>query len=91
MENSGLPSREGFYWARWQKPASGTADEGEMCCPEQWEVVQVFTNGWRTDSPHYYMVFVAGVEKAQPLDHFVWGPEVIRPASLDDTAQGAGA
>lgn len=72
------PEREGFFWARWHTPAPGTADNGECCNPDEWQVCQVFENCLDEASPGHLMVFVPGVERAQPLDAFEWGQEVRR-------------
>lgn len=72
------PEREGFFWARWHTPAPGTADNGECCNPDEWQVCQVFENCLDEASPEHLMVFVPGVERAQPLDAFEWGQEVRR-------------
>lgn len=73
-----MPTTEGYFWARWLKPAPGTADNGEGCDPERWEVVSVFENSLDIRSEEYLMVMVPGVEQSQPLENFEWGAEVTR-------------
>lgn len=74
------PTREGFFWGRWHTPCPGTADAGEPCGGQEWEVHHVFENEMNPQSPNFLRVFVPGVEKSQPLDAFEWGAEVRRDA-----------
>ena len=77
-----IPTREGFYWARWLKAAPGTVDEaelGDMSEHALWEVVDVFLNGGNADDPEYLLVHVPGVQKAQPRENFEWGNRIPKP------------
>jgi hypothetical protein len=70
-----LPSKEGFYWAKWRLAAPGTADKGEGCAgaDAEWEAVEVFDNSIIGDDPDL-RVFVTGVAQSQPIENFFWGP-----------------
>lgn len=70
-----MPTRPGYYWARWVKAAPGTADGGEGAM-SQWELVQVYENCLDPSHPEYLMVFVHGVAKPQRRLDFIWGNEL---------------
>ncbi|WAX93161.1 hypothetical protein N7E70_015800 [Aminobacter sp. NyZ550] len=70
------PTKPGYYWAKWRKPLPGTRDAAELTPSDRWEPVQVFENALDDQDPEYLMVEVGGVEKAQSLDGFVWGPAI---------------
>ncbi len=72
------PLAPGHYWGRWHTPAPGTADNGEGCSGDEWEVHQVFENCLDTKDPEYLMAFVPGVSEPQPLENFEWGERVDR-------------
>lgn len=80
-----IPDHEGFFWGRWHTPAPGTADNGEMCAGDEWEVHFVFEAGLGFSGPRGedLAVFVPGVQAAQPLDAFEWGEEVPRPGCAE--------
>ncbi|QPC43983.1 hypothetical protein HW532_15570 [Kaustia mangrovi] len=78
--SASLPTKPGFFWARWLKPAPGTADNGECCNPDEWEVMHVVENTFDPSDPEYLMVMVPGVEHWQPMENFHWGAEVRRAA-----------
>jgi hypothetical protein len=81
--NQFLPSREGFYWAKWKIAASGT----DACCkcghehsswerdggPDEWEVVRVVENTLDAAHPEHLMVEVPGVSCWQSIEDFFWG------------------
>lgn len=68
------PKRPGYYWAQWRKAVPGTRDGDELTPCDDWQPVQVFENALDDQSPEYLMVEVGGVEKAQSIENFVWGP-----------------
>lgn len=70
-----VPTKPGFYWAKWRIAAAGTADNGEGCMgtDADWEVVEVWENSLDTSDDEYLMVHVPGVEKGQSIDNFYWG------------------
>lgn len=70
------PTKSGFYWAQWRKAVAGTRDAAELTPSDEWQPVQVFENALDEQHPEYLMVEVGGVEKAQGLDCFVWGPAI---------------
>lgn len=76
------PSKPGAYWGRWHTPSPLTADNGEMCSGNLWEVHQVFKDGTGTD-PDELLAFVPGIEASQSINAFEWGPKVpeFQPAS----------
>lgn len=68
------PGREGHWWAKLKlhdNPDLNSAD---------WEVVQVFDNNGTGDEA--FMASVPGIEGAQRIDAFVWGPPVHLPPEL---------
>lgn len=66
------PVREGHWWAKLK-----LHDEPDLNSVD-WEVVQVVDNG----GPSPVMASVPGIEDSQPIDAFVWGPEVVKPVEL---------
>lgn len=75
-----IPTREGFWWAKWRIKAAGSADEHESP-GDEWEVMHVVENCIDEDDPEHLMVMVPGVARWQPIDHFAWGDEVTRHAA----------
>lgn len=69
------PNEPGHYWGRWHSPDPQTADSGEMCCGELWEVHRVYRDDVGNE-PDLLRVFVPGVEATQPIDAFEWGNRV---------------
>jgi hypothetical protein len=76
------PEKEGHYWAKLRlhdEPDQNSTD---------WEVVQVFDNILRPwceadiETGECMMVHVPGLGESQPIDHFIWGPEVVKPTEL---------
>ncbi|MDR7220326.1 hypothetical protein [Aminobacter aminovorans] len=70
------PTKPGYYWAQWRKAVPGTRDARELTPSDRWEPVQVFENALDDQDPQYLMVFVGGVDNAQGLDCFAWGPAI---------------
>lgn len=77
MSRHPTPAHEGHWWA---KLRLADQPEGEDWNSHDWEVVQVYDNNGEGDEA--YMVFVPGIERAQLLDAFVWGPPVHLPEEL---------
>ena len=73
------PTAPGFYWAKWRIASDGTRDIEEFVSSDRWEVVEVCENHIDPFDAEYLVVAVAGVEKGQALDGFVWGPGPIEP------------
>lgn len=64
---SGLPTKTGFYWARWMTAESGTP-EGEVTCPDvEWEIVHVF------EADDELRAMIPGVSSCQSIANFEWG------------------
>ena len=70
------PTQEGHYWGRWHTPEPGTADNGNQCMGDEWEVHQVFRNDTGNIVPDF-RAFVPGVAASQALSSFEWGPAVL--------------
>jgi hypothetical protein len=70
-----MPTKEGFYWAKWRLAVAGTADRGEGCmgADAEWETVEVYDNSVLGDDGPELRVFVTGVAQSQPLENFFWG------------------
>ena len=73
MERFSTPKRPGFYWAKWKIANRGTKEGDELTPSDRWEVVEVWENGGE-DPRNYLRVSVPGVENAQLLENFFWGP-----------------
>jgi hypothetical protein len=69
-----LPIREGFYWAKWRIAEDGTREADELTPSDDWEVVYVFENCLDEASDERFMASVPGVERAQSMENFFWGP-----------------
>jgi len=81
MASAPIPTKPGFYWAKWRIAEDDTADNGE-CCPgihAEWEVVEVFENTTDCGDPQYLMVFVPGVAQSQSLENFFWSAKQLLP------------
>lgn len=74
VERGGAPTGPGFYWAKWKIKDPGTAEEDDPPFGKIWEVVDVFVNCINPEDDEHLMVAVTGVEKAQSLENFFWGP-----------------
>jgi hypothetical protein len=74
MSRHPTPAREGHWWAKLR--LHDNADLNSV----NWEVVQVFDNNG--EGEFAFMASVPGIEGAQPIDAFVWGPHVPMPEDL---------
>lgn len=74
-----VPSKPGFYWAKWKIKDPGTAEENDPPNGDHWEVVDVYVNCINPDDDEYLMAMVPGVEKAQSLENFFWGKGPLAP------------
>jgi hypothetical protein len=80
--SAATPTRPGFYWAKWC-----LADQGKLMTAEyetylpckEWEVVEVFENGFDPNDEDYLRVEVLGVTDSQSLENFFWGPGPLTP------------
>lgn len=72
------PTRPGFYWAKLVHPSR--MPDGEDWASIDWEVVSVNDNNG--EGRERFSVSVPGIEPAQWIPDFVWGPEVVRPKEL---------
>lgn len=82
MTETNLPTKPGFYWAKWIKAGPGTEDNGEGCLgPDSaiWEPTEVWENNLDETDPEHLRVFVLGVSRGQALENFIWGERIIRP------------
>ncbi len=79
----GLPSKPGFYWARWLTCSPGTHEGDQLVPSRDWEVVEVWENfvgePCEADACEKFGVSVPGVREAQWLENFQWGIEVKKP------------
>ncbi len=78
-----VPTRPGFYWARWQKAAPGTHEGDELTPSQDWEVVEVWVNhigpeceADKENGIEKFGVSVPGVQQSQWLENFRWGERV---------------
>ena len=70
------PHTEGHYWAK--QTGSANPEYAENLLGD-WEVVQTYDNGGETFN---LRVFIPGQLQSETVESFIWGPRVIRPASL---------
>lgn len=84
-----IPTKPGWYWAKWQIAAEATRDGDELTPSLRFEVVEVVENACE-GGPEHLMVAVPGVEASQSLDGFFWGAEVTPPLAADRKEPGAG-
>lgn len=71
-----MPARPGHWWAKLE------AHENHDLLSPDWEVVQVFDNNAPPGDIEEFMVSVPGIEGAQRMGAFAWGPPVHKPAEL---------
>ncbi|WP_156402840.1 MULTISPECIES: hypothetical protein [unclassified Bradyrhizobium] len=76
---TGKPKEPGHYWAKWIIADEGTADAAEVVPSSHWEVVGVYENRIDREADDYLTVQVAGVERSQSIDNFIWGPGPLPP------------
>ena len=74
MTENKMPTRPGWYWAKWKIAAEGTREGDELTPSDEWEIVHVQENCIDPTDPEYLAVAVCGVEKTQWPDCFFWGP-----------------
>jgi hypothetical protein len=71
-----VPTKPGFYWAKWRIAEDDTPAELAATLPcDTWGVVEVFENyiGEKHDNEKF-RVAVPGVRESQLLENFIWGP-----------------
>lgn len=75
------PSHEGFWWGKLTNPTGRDSRSGEpLEASHEYEVIHVVDNNGEGDEK--WMVMVPGASDWEPLDSFVWGPEVLVPEQL---------
>lgn len=81
MISGPLPTKPGYYWAKWQIATDGTHEGDDQTPAPHFEIVQVNANcvDWFEMEPHEadyderLSVSVHGVRETQWPDCFVWG------------------
>ena len=68
------PTGSGNYWAKLIHPSQ--MPDGEDWRSPDWEIVQVFVNGFDKDDPEHLGVHVPGIGPVQWVEDFFWGPRV---------------
>lgn len=82
-----LPTKKGFYWAKWKKVEEGTVlDLNDDLLTGKWETVEVFENCLDKNDDEYLRVFVGGVQKSQPIKNFEWGPQIFAQPLMQERA-----
>lgn len=74
-----IPTKPGFYWAKWRICDEGTYEgqEAEFSPSDEWETVRVCINGGLSKGDDDYLrVEVGGVAHWQSLVNFVWGDPI---------------
>ncbi len=77
-----IPDHEGYFWAKLR------AVENPDDRSSDWEVVYAFDNILRPwceadiETGECMMVSVPGLEPAQSVEDFVWGPAIPKPEEL---------
>jgi hypothetical protein len=73
---SRVPTKAGFYWARWVKAAQSTHEGDQLTPSRNWEVVEVWENflgdATEVDQSEKWGVSVPGVRESQWVDCFQW-------------------
>lgn len=77
-----IPTKPGYYWAKWRIPADDTFEGSKLCPSDTWEIVQVNSNtvDWKNNplEDEALSVSVPGVRETQWRDCFVWSEFVAR-------------
>lgn len=92
MTGHPIPTKPGFYWAKWIKADPGT-DTCSKCGHEwscweteivgqEWEPTEVVENCINENHPEYLKAQVGGVSRWQSLENFEWGPAIEIPGGL---------
>lgn len=68
-----LPTKEGFYWAKWKIADDGS--ETFVGASDRWEIVKVTYDAMDSE----LLADVTGEPKAQKLENFFWGPGPLKP------------
>jgi hypothetical protein len=89
-----VPTRPGFYWAKWLKADPGTDACGKCghewsewekeIVGERWGPVEVVVNCNNPKHPEYLMAQIGGVARWQSLGNFEWGPVIHQPEDLGE-------
>ena len=75
-----IPTKPGYYWAKWRIATDDTLEGDDLTPSDTWEIVQVNVNCSDPSDDEYLSVSVPGVRETQWRDGFFWGPFV---ADLD--------
>lgn len=76
MTNPKIPTKPGYYWAKWTAAADGTHEGDELTEYPTWCIVEVWYNSLPphdADDDEAFGVSVPGVRESQWLDCFLWG------------------
>ena len=68
-----IPTKPGFYWARWMQASDGTHEGDELTPAREWEIVHVVENCNDETDAEYLAVMVPGVREWQWREDFCWG------------------
>jgi hypothetical protein len=79
MIAAGLPTAEGFFWAKWVRCRPDHPDAEVWTPSDKWETVELFENCIEPTDDEYMMVFVGGCTQPQRPEDFEWGEPLIRP------------
>ena len=82
-----LPTKPGYYWAKWQIATEDTYEGDDLTPAACWEIVQVNDNNG--EGAEALSVSVPGVREVQWPDCFVWGAlvsELNRPVKVTSHA-----
>jgi hypothetical protein len=60
-----LPTRAGFYWAKWLITDRETVEGSTLTPSHDWDVVYVYENGFDKNEADFLRVLVGGVESSQ--------------------------
>ncbi len=71
-----MPTKPGYYWAKWRIATDETHEGDELTPCDDWEIVQVNDNGGEPGTLTELSVSVHGVRETQWRDQFVWGSYV---------------
>ena len=83
-DGKAMPTKPGYYWAKWRIAADGTHEGDELTPSDFWGIVEVNENApGQPEHPEYLSVAVPGVRETQWPDCFVWGDFVAPLAGIE--------
>lgn len=73
---SNIPTKPGWYWARYKTPTDDTSEEDGLTRGDDWEIVCVMKDIPKRKGEERLSVLVCGTEKEIEVGYFFWGPMI---------------